>query len=83
MNTHPTSRFQKKPRSRYGFLGFCFVSLLAALTILRFVLLLQFGPPSAAPWNVLLAFANGFYRERLKELLRLEDPAQTEPEKIS
>jgi phosphoglycerol transferase MdoB-like AlkP superfamily enzyme len=68
MNTHPTSRFQKKPRSRYGFLGFCFVSLLAALTILRFVLLLQFGPPSAAPWNVLLAFAAGFYRDVIAAL---------------
>ena len=32
---------------------------------------------------LVLSFANGFYRERLKELLRLEDPAQAEPEKIS
>jgi hypothetical protein len=32
---------------------------------------------------LVLSFANGFHRERLKELLRLEDPAQAEPEKIS
>ena len=32
---------------------------------------------------LVLSFANGFYRERLKELLRLEDPAQAGPEKIS
>ncbi len=68
MNQRPTSRFQKKPRSRYGFLGFCFVSLLAAFTVLRLVLLLQFGPPSAAPWNVLLAFAAGFYRDFIAAL---------------
>ena len=68
MNQRPTSRFQKKPRSRYGFLGFCFVSLLAAFTVLRLVLLLQFGSPSAAPWNVLLAFAAGFYRDVIAAL---------------
>jgi hypothetical protein len=68
MNQRPTSRFQKKPRSRYGFLGFCFVSLLAAFTVLRLVLLLQFGPPSTAPWNVLLAFAAGFYRDVIAAL---------------
>ena len=68
MNQHPASRFQKKPRSRYGFLVFCFVSLLAAFTVLRLVLLLQFGPPSAAPWNVLLAFAAGFYRDVIAAL---------------
>jgi phosphoglycerol transferase MdoB-like AlkP superfamily enzyme len=68
MNQRPTSRFQKKPRSRYGFLGFCFVSLLAAFTVLRLVLLIQFGPPSVAPWNVLLAFAAGFYRDVIAAL---------------
>jgi phosphoglycerol transferase MdoB-like AlkP superfamily enzyme len=68
MNQRLTSRFQKKPRSRYGFLVFCFASLLAAFTVLRLVLLLQFGPPSTAPWNVLLAFAAGFYRDVIAAL---------------
>jgi hypothetical protein len=35
MNKNPAWRFQKKPRSRYGFLVFCSVSLLAAFTVLR------------------------------------------------
>jgi phosphoglycerol transferase MdoB-like AlkP superfamily enzyme len=68
MNQRPALRFQKKPRSRYGFLVFCFVSLLAAFAVLRLVLLLQFGPPSAAPWNVLLVFAAGFYRDVIAAL---------------
>ena len=68
MNQRPTSRFQKKPRSRYGFLVFCFVSLLAAFTILRVVMLANFGPPSTPPWNVLLAFAAGFYRDVIAAL---------------
>ena len=32
---------------------------------------------------LVLSFANGFYRERLKDLLRLEDPAPAGPERIS
>ena len=68
MNQRPASRFQKKPRSRYGFLVFCFVSLLAAFTVLRLVLLLKFAAPGAAPWNVLLAFAAGFYRDVIAAL---------------
>jgi len=51
MNTHPTSRFQKKPRSRLWFPRVLFCVAAGRLTILRFVLLLQFGPPSAAPWR--------------------------------
>ena len=68
MNQRPALRFQKKPRSRYGFLVFCFVSLLAAFTILRLVLLLKFAAPGTAPWNVLLAFAAGFYRDVIAAL---------------
>jgi hypothetical protein len=30
---------------------------------------------------LILSFTNGFYRQRLKEVLRLEDPAPAEPEK--
>ena len=32
---------------------------------------------------LVLSFANGLYRERLKDLLRLEDPAQAGPEEHS
>jgi hypothetical protein len=32
---------------------------------------------------VALSFANGFYRQRLKEVLRLEEPAPAEPENRS
>lgn len=35
------------------------------------------------PPFLVLSFANGFYRERLKELLGLEDPAPAEPEEHS
>ena len=47
---------------------FCFLSLLAAFTVLRLVLLIQFVPTSAAPWNVLLVFAAGFYRDVIAAL---------------
>jgi phosphoglycerol transferase MdoB-like AlkP superfamily enzyme len=63
MNQTPTSRFQKKPRSRYSFIAFCFFSLLAAFTILRAVLFFKFETAPVAPWNMLLAFAAGFYRD--------------------
>jgi phosphoglycerol transferase MdoB-like AlkP superfamily enzyme len=68
MNKRPVSRFQKKPHSRYHFLAFCFFSLLVVFTILRLVLLVNFGPPSTPPWNVLLAFAAGFYRDAIAAL---------------
>lgn len=68
MNQNPASRFQKKPHSRYGFLVFCFASLLAAFTILRTVLLLKFAAPGTAQWNVLLAFIAGFYRNVIAAL---------------
>ncbi|MFZ1072829.1 MAG: LTA synthase family protein [Verrucomicrobiia bacterium] len=68
MNKRPVSRFQRRPRSRYHFLAFCFFSLLAVFTILRLVLLVNFSPPSTPPWNVLLAFAAGFYRDVIAAL---------------
>jgi phosphoglycerol transferase MdoB-like AlkP superfamily enzyme len=68
MNKRPVSRFQRKPRSRYHFLAFCFFSLLVAFTLLRLVLLVNFGSPSTPPWNVLLAFAAGFYRDVIAAL---------------
>jgi phosphoglycerol transferase MdoB-like AlkP superfamily enzyme len=68
MNKRPVSRFHRKPASRYRFLVFCFVSLLVAFTLLRIVLLVNFAAPSTQPWNVLLAFAAGFYRDVIAAL---------------
>ena len=63
MNNRPASRLQKPPRSRYSFLAFCFFSLLAVFTMLRAVLFFKFETAHVLPWNVLLAFAAGFYRD--------------------
>ena len=50
-------------RSRYGFAGFWFLSLLAAWFLLRLVLLLAFKPPALPAADVLLAFLSGFHRD--------------------
>jgi phosphoglycerol transferase MdoB-like AlkP superfamily enzyme len=50
-------------RSRYGFAGFWFLSLLACWFLLRVVLLLAFKPPGASPADILLAFLSGFHRD--------------------
>jgi phosphoglycerol transferase MdoB-like AlkP superfamily enzyme len=68
MNQTPASRFQKKPRSRYAFTAFCFFSLLAVFTILRAVLFFRYETVHVAPWNILLAFAAGFYRDVIAAL---------------
>jgi phosphoglycerol transferase MdoB-like AlkP superfamily enzyme len=68
MNQRTASRFQKKTRSRYAFAGFCFFSLLAAFTALRAVLFFRFENAQILPWNVLLAFVAGFYRDVIAAL---------------
>src|SRR5450432_4142354 len=68
MNQIPASRFQKKPRSRYSFVVACFCSLLAVFTILRAVLFFKFETVRVMPWNVLLAFTAGFYRDAIAAL---------------
>jgi phosphoglycerol transferase MdoB-like AlkP superfamily enzyme len=50
-------------RSRYGFAGFGFLSLLAAWFLLRLVLFLAFKPPALRATDVLLAFLSGFHRD--------------------
>jgi phosphoglycerol transferase MdoB-like AlkP superfamily enzyme len=50
-------------RSRYGFAGFWFLSLVACWFLLRVVLLLVFRPPGLSAANVLLAFLSGFHRD--------------------
>ena len=68
MKQRSASRFQKKPRSRYAFAAFCFFSLLAVFTTLRAVLFFRFETAHVAPWNILLAFAAGFYRDTIAAL---------------
>lgn len=54
---------RQKQRSRYGFVLFCFGSLVAAMTLLRFGLFFKYAPRSVAPWDGLLVFADGFHRD--------------------
>ena len=74
MNPTPVSRFQKKPRSRHAYLGFCFVSLLAVFTLLRAVLFFRYETAPVLPWNVLQAFAAGFYRDVIAALFLMLPP---------
>ena len=50
-------------RSRYGFAGFWFLSLVGAWSVLRVLLLLAFKPPVLSAGEVLLAFLSGFHRD--------------------
>ena len=50
-------------RSRYGFAGFWFLSLLGAWSLLRLVLLFAFGSAALPDREVLLAFLSGFHRD--------------------
>jgi phosphoglycerol transferase MdoB-like AlkP superfamily enzyme len=68
MDIITASRFRKRPRSRYAFVAFCFFTLLAAFTVLRAVLFFKFETAHVLPWNSLLAFAAGFYRDVIAAL---------------
>src|ERR1035437_7639167 len=50
-------------RSRYGFAGFWFLSLLGARFVLRLGLLLALKPCTLSAAEVLLAFLSGFHRD--------------------
>ena len=56
-------------RSRYGFAGFWFLSLLGAWFILRLVLLLAFKPAALSFGEVVLTFLSGFHRDVFAALL--------------
>ena len=56
-------------RSRYGFAGFWFLSLLGAWFILRLVLLLAFKPAALSVGEVVLTFLSGFHRDVFAALL--------------
>jgi phosphoglycerol transferase MdoB-like AlkP superfamily enzyme len=50
-------------RSRYGFAGFCFLSLVASWCLLRLALLVAFRPPALSSSALLAAFLGGFQRD--------------------
>ena len=50
-------------RSRYGFAGFWFLSLLAGWFLIRLVLFIAFRPPALPAADILLAFLSGFHRD--------------------
>ena len=56
-------------RSRYGFAGFWFLSLLGAWFVLRLVLLLAFKPAALSVGEVALTFLSGFHRDVFAALL--------------
>ena len=50
-------------RSRYGFAGFWFLSLLVLWFLLRVLLFLAFKPPGLPVADIVLAFLSGFHRD--------------------
>lgn len=63
MSNHVPAAGLSWNRSRYGFAGFWFLSLLAAWFVLRLVLFFAFKPPALPAADVLLAFLSGFHRD--------------------
>ncbi len=59
------------PRSRYGFAGFCFLSLLAGWLILRVALLCAYKPRGLALGDAALAFLSGFHRDLFAGLVEI------------
>src|SRR5271165_36253 len=55
-------------RSRLGFAGFCFISLLAGWLALRVVLLCAFKPAGLTAAQGALAFASGLHRDLVAAL---------------
>ena len=56
-------------QSRYGFAGFCFLSLLAGWLLLRVVLLCAFKPAGLPPGEAVLALLSGFHRDLFAALV--------------
>lgn len=63
MSVSATSQDPRWTRSRYGFVAFCFLSLLVSWSVLRLVLLLAFGRSSGGFAHGLLALGAGLYRD--------------------
>jgi phosphoglycerol transferase MdoB-like AlkP superfamily enzyme len=68
MNKSFASRTIPKNRSRYGFILFCLISLVLAATLLRLGLFFKYAPKTVAPWDGLLAFADGLHRDIIAAL---------------
>ena len=64
-------------RSRYGFAGFCFLSLLASWFVLRLVLLAVFRPPALSLPTLLAALLGGFQRDVFVALAEVVPLQQT------
>jgi phosphoglycerol transferase MdoB-like AlkP superfamily enzyme len=58
-------------RSRYGFVGFCFLSLVVCWFALRLGLLMAFRPPGLPLPDLLLAFLTGFQRDVFAALVEI------------
>src|SRR5208283_2738659 len=58
-------------RSRYGFVVFCFLSLLGAWTVLRVILFATAAPAGLPVTQVALAFLDGFYRDAFVALVEM------------
>jgi phosphoglycerol transferase MdoB-like AlkP superfamily enzyme len=63
MSNDPPATQRSWNRSRYGFAGFWFLSLLGAWFLLRLGLLLAFKPSALSAAEVLLAFLSGLHRD--------------------
>jgi phosphoglycerol transferase MdoB-like AlkP superfamily enzyme len=61
-NNLPAAELSWK-RSRYGFAGFWFISLLVVWCLLRLVLLVAFKPAGVPVADILLALLSGFHRD--------------------
>jgi hypothetical protein len=73
-NNLPAAELSWK-RSRYGFAGFWFVSLLVAWCLLRLVLLVAFRPAGVPGTDILLALLSGFHRDIFMRLGRDDSTA--------
>ena len=69
MSTHLPANEWSWKRSRYGYAGFCFLSLLAAWCLLRLVLLFAFKPAGVPVTEVLFALLIGFHRDLFMALV--------------
>lgn len=71
MSGEPPPQAPSSTRSRYGFAGFCALSLLAGWLLLRVVLLCAFKPATLSPGEVVLACLSGSHRDLFAALVEV------------
>src|SRR5215471_19132637 len=71
MNGHASASGSSWRQSRYGFAGFCFVSLLAGWLVLRAVLLCAFKPVFLSVGDAVLVILSGFHRDLIAALVEI------------